>query len=114
MSGAEAREAQGGEGGGHTGRVGGVVLCVPTRLDPVPFEPVRDRLLMIASEHGMTNTVTQRAAKRLPGAKRALIKDYEAHGWSDAVSDHAERVAGLMSAFLRKTMADHFAQFLEG
>ena len=90
----------------HPERVGGVVLCVPTRLDPVPFALAAKRLLMIASEHGMTNPVTQRAAKRLPGAKRALIKDYEAHGWSDAVTDHAAPVASLMSTFLLKTPAD--------
>ncbi len=90
----------------NSGRVGGVVLCVPTRLDPVPFEPAAERLLMIASEHGMTNSVTQRAAKRLRGAKRALLKDYEAHGWSDAVSDNTVRIAGLMCAFLARAPAD--------
>lgn len=90
----------------HSQRVGGIVLCVPTRLDPVPFEPAAGRLLMIASEHGMTNAVTQRAAKRLRGAKRALLKDYEAHGWSDAVADNTARIASLMTAFLLKVPSD--------
>jgi SAM-dependent methyltransferase len=89
----------------HATRVGGVVLCVPTRLDPVPFEPAAARVLMITSEHGMTNAVTQRAAKRLPGAKRAILKDYEAHGWSDTVAENSGRIADLMTAFLRKMSA---------
>lgn len=87
-------------------RVGGVVLCVPTRLDPVPFTAVAERVLMIASERGMTNAVTQRALERLPGARREVIDGYEALGWSDAVADNPSQIAAAMTSFLRRQPAD--------
>ena len=81
---------------GHPDRVGGVVLCVPTRLDPVPFAGVAERLLMISSEHGMTGPVTERAAERLPGARRHIIAGYDAAGWSDTVADRTGDVVGAI------------------
>src|SRR5258707_12440247 len=65
---------------GHAERLGGVVLCVPTRLDPAPFAGVAGRLLMIAGEHGATPGVTARAAERLPGARRHVLAGYDAPG----------------------------------
>lgn len=85
----------------HRERVGGVVLCVPTRLDPVPFAKVASRVLMIAAEHGMTGPVTQRAADRLPGAVRHILAGYDAAGWSDTVADRPAQVAGTICDFLR-------------
>ena len=37
---------------GRPERIKGLVLCVPTRLDPRPFERVAPRLLMISGELG--------------------------------------------------------------
>ena len=37
---------------GHPERLAGVVLCVPSRLDPAPFADVADRILMISGERG--------------------------------------------------------------
>ena len=90
----------------HADRTGGVVLCVPTRLDPVPFTRVSDRLLMIAAEHGMTGPVTQRAAERLRGARRHVIAGYDAAGWSDTVAERTADVAGAMVAALLAASAD--------
>jgi hypothetical protein len=35
-------------------RLAGIVLCVPTRLDPVSFGALPERLLMISDEGGLT------------------------------------------------------------
>src|SRR5260370_7069874 len=36
----------------HPERLAGIVLCVPSRLDPAPFTAVADRVLMITGEQG--------------------------------------------------------------
>ena len=68
-------------------RLGGVVLCVPSRLDPVPFVAVAARTILIAAELGMTATVTAAAQARLPGASRHVLAGYDAPGWADVVAD---------------------------
>jgi hypothetical protein len=45
----------------HPGRIAGLLLCTPSRLDPAPFGAVASRLVMIAGERGMTAEVTARA-----------------------------------------------------
>ena len=85
---------------GHPGRVGGIVLCAPTRLDPAPFTQVADRLLMIAGETGPTEDVTTRALPRLPGAVRTVLAGYDAPGWADICTDRADEVAGAICGFL--------------
>src|SRR4029453_13325192 len=45
-----------------------IVLCVPTRLDPISFAAMPERLLMICGESGLTAEVTARAEARPPGA----------------------------------------------
>src|SRR4249920_615453 len=62
----------------HPGRLGGIVLCAPVRLDPAPFREIADRLLMISGEYGPTFEVCVRAAVRLPEARRHIIDNYEA------------------------------------
>ena len=47
-------------------RVGGIVLCVPTRLDPAPFRDVADRVVMLAGETGPSAVATAHALERLP------------------------------------------------
>ena len=65
-------------------RLGGVVLCVPSRLDPAPFTGIDDRVLMISGEHGPAAEATARAAARLPSAERTVLAGYSAPGsWSD-------------------------------
>lgn len=82
------------------GRVGGIVLCGATRLDPQPFTQVAGRLLMIAGDKGLTVAAAERAAARLPGAQRHVLANYEAAGWSDVVADRTTEVAEAMSRFL--------------
>jgi ubiquinone/menaquinone biosynthesis C-methylase UbiE len=91
---------------GHGGRVAGVVLCTPTRLDPALFGGVADRLAMIASERGLTAEVTARAADRLPGTRRLLLRDYEAPGWADVIADRTDAIVAAMVDFLGGTAAD--------
>jgi SAM-dependent methyltransferase len=87
-------------------RMAGVVLCVPSRLDPAPFAPLASRLLMIAGERGMTAEVTTRAMPRLPSAQRHVLRGYEAPGWADVVADRGDEIAARMIGFLRGHAAD--------
>ena len=87
-------------------RLGGVVLCVPTRLDPAPFEGIADRLLMLSGESGLTADVTTTAAKRLTGATRVVLAGYDAPGWADVAADRTDELAGHMIGFLASRKAD--------
>ena len=90
----------------HAGRIGGRVLCTPSRLDPAPFAGLGGRLLMIAGSEGLTHAVTARAAERLAGAAREVLPDYAAPGWADVVADRTAAVAGWMTGFLGRREAD--------
>ncbi len=82
-------------------RLAGIVLCVPSRLDPAPFADIADRILMIAGERGPAAEATARAAQRLPAAERSVLAGYDAPGsWSDAVAERTEEIADRMIAFL--------------
>jgi SAM-dependent methyltransferase len=74
----------------HPDRISGLLLCVPSRLDPAPFAAVAARTVMIAGERGMTAEVTARAEPRLPGSRRIVLSDYDAPGWADVVADRTD------------------------
>jgi SAM-dependent methyltransferase len=91
----------------HPERLAGVVLCVPSRLDPAPFTAIADRVLMIAGERGPAAEATARAALRLPGAERSVLAGYEAPGsWADAVADRTDEIAERMMAFVDQLAAE--------
>jgi SAM-dependent methyltransferase len=91
----------------HPERLAGVVLCVPSRLDPTPFSEIADRVLMIAGERGPAAEATARAAARLPAAERCILAGYDAPGsWADAVADRTDEIAERMVAFLDRLAAD--------
>ena len=82
-------------------RLAGIVLCVPSRLDPAPFADIANRVLMISSEHGPAAEATARAALRLPAAERSVLAGYDAPGsWSDAVAERTQEIADRIIAFL--------------
>jgi SAM-dependent methyltransferase len=81
-------------------RIAGLVLCVPTRLDPAPFERVAPRLLMIAGDAGLSAEATGRARARLPAAKRHVLDRYAAAAWSDVVADRTAEIADAIIKFL--------------
>jgi ubiquinone/menaquinone biosynthesis C-methylase UbiE len=88
-------------------RLAGIVLCVPSRLDPAPFADLADRVLMISSERGPAAEATARAAVRLLAAQRSVLAGYEAPGsWSDAVADRTQEIAERVIAFLGRHHAD--------
>jgi SAM-dependent methyltransferase len=87
-------------------RLGGVVLCVPTRLDPAPFESVAGRLLMLSGEKGLTADVTAAGLKRLSAARRSVLADYDAPGWADVVADRTSEIVEQMAAFLEPFSSD--------
>jgi ubiquinone/menaquinone biosynthesis C-methylase UbiE len=79
-------------------RLGGVVLCVPARLDPAPFASVAARMVLIAGEMGQTATVTAAAQGRLPGASRHVLAGYDAPGWADVVADRTAEILDILFA----------------
>ena len=85
----------------HSQRVAGIVLCVPSRLDPAPFAAVAERVLMIGAERGPSAEATTRAAAVLPAAGHVVLAGYEAPGsWADAVADRGDEISGIMIDFL--------------
>jgi len=91
----------------HPKRLAGVVLCVPSRLDPAPFTEIADRVLMISGEHGPAAEATARAAARLPSAERSVLTGYSAPGgWSDAVAERTDQISDRIVAFLGARHAD--------
>src|ERR1700751_6312180 len=85
----------------YPGRFAGIVLCVPSRLDPAPFADIADRVLMISGERGPAAEATARAAARLPAAQLSVLSGYEAPGsWSDAVADRTPEITDRVVAFL--------------
>jgi len=91
----------------HPARLAGIVLCVPSRLDPAPFADIAERVLMISGERGPAAEATARAAVRLPAAERAVLAGYDAPGsWSDAVAERTQEIAGRIIAFLGGRRAD--------
>jgi SAM-dependent methyltransferase len=91
----------------HPKRLGGVVLCVPSRLDPAPFKGIDNRVLMISGEHGPAAEATARAAPRLPSAERTVLTGYSAPGsWSDVVAERTDQIAERMIAFLGRLAAN--------
>jgi SAM-dependent methyltransferase len=73
-------------------RISGLLLCVPSRLDPAPFAAVAARTVMLSGERGMTAEVTSRAEPRLPGSSRIVLPDYDAPGWADVVADRTDAI----------------------
>ena len=91
---------------GFGSRLAGIVLCVPTRLDPANFSAVSGRVLMISGEGGLTADVTARAMARLAGARRVVLAGYDAPGWADVVADRTDEIAREMTDFLDTQKAD--------
>jgi ubiquinone/menaquinone biosynthesis C-methylase UbiE len=77
-------------------RIGKLILCVPSRLDPALFAGLPDRVVMIAGAAGLTAQVTARAQQRLPGSERIVLDGYDAPGWADVVAD---RTADILRVF---------------
>jgi len=91
----------------HPARLAGIVLCVPSRLDPAPFTDIAERVLMISGERGPAAEATARAAVRLPAAECAVLAGYDAPGsWSDAVAERTQEIAERIIAFLGRRRAD--------
>ena len=76
----------------HPGHIAGLLLCVPSRLDPSPFTSVAARTVMVSGARGMTAEVTARAEPRLPGSRRVVLTDYDAPGWADVVADRTDAI----------------------
>jgi SAM-dependent methyltransferase len=77
-------------------RIGSLVLCVPSRLDPALFAALPERVVMIAGAGGLTAQVTALAHERLPGSQRVVLDGYDAPGWADVVAD---RTADIVRVF---------------
>lgn len=81
-------------------RIAGTVLAVPVRLDPAPFQAVAHRLMMISGDGGLSADVTARAERHLQGARRKVLADYAATGWSDLAADRTVEVGAVIEGHL--------------
>jgi len=72
--------------------IGNLVLCTPSRLDPVPFAPLSERIILVTGESGMCAEVTARAMPRLPEASRIVLDGYDAPGWADVIADRTDDI----------------------
>ena len=91
----------------HPERLAGIVLCVPSRLDPAPFADIAARVLMISGESGPAAEATARAVSRLPAAEHSVLAGYDAPGsWSDAVAERTHEIVERIIAFLAGRQAD--------
>lgn len=79
-------------------RVRGVLILEAIGLDPEPFQPVADRLTIVAGDGGMSAKVADAAHPRLPGARRVLLTGYGQPIWADSVSDHTDAVVAALRA----------------
>lgn len=89
----------------HGPLLAGIVLCVPTRLDPAPFAAADGRILMISGATGPTVGATTAAAGRLAGAERVVLDGYDAPGWADVAADRTDELAGVLTGFLDRVAA---------
>ena len=80
----------------HPERISGLLLCVPSRLDPSPFAIVAAWTVMLSGQRGMTAEVTARAEPRLPGSCRIILPDYDAPGWADVVTDRTDAIIAAL------------------
>jgi SAM-dependent methyltransferase len=80
----------------HPDRIAGLMLCVPSRLDPAPFVAVAPRITMVTGERGMTADITARAERRLPGSRRIVLNGYDAPGWADVVADRTDAITAAL------------------
>ncbi|MEZ5854691.1 MAG: methyltransferase domain-containing protein [Hyphomicrobiaceae bacterium] len=85
----------------HPERMGGLVLLVPTRLDPDPFAAVAARTLVVSGDRGQIQQAIDRALPAMPGTRKHVFEGYEATGWSDIARDHGDALVAAMTQFLR-------------
>jgi ubiquinone/menaquinone biosynthesis C-methylase UbiE len=78
-------------------RIGSLVLCTPSRLDPAPFAALSERIVMIAGESGMSADVTARAMARLPNASRVVLEGYDPPGWADVIAERTEAIVRVFA-----------------
>lgn len=79
-------------------RIGSLVLCVPSRLDPAPFAALAGRVVMISGVSGLTAQVTTQGLQRLPGSARVVLEGYDAPGWADVVADRTAEILRVFDA----------------
>jgi ubiquinone/menaquinone biosynthesis C-methylase UbiE len=79
----------------HPGRVAGIGLLAPPRIDPEPFARFRSNLLYVAPAGGTLGRTARTVTPRLPDAIVAPLEDYAAESWDDIAVDRPD-VAGLL------------------
>jgi len=79
-------------------RIGNLILCTPSRLDPAPFAPLSERIILVTGESGLCAEVTARAMPRLPHASRIVLDGYDAPGWADVIADRTDDILRIFDA----------------
>ncbi len=82
-------------------RIAGLVLLVPTRLDPDPFAAIARRIMVVSGDRGQIQQAIDRALPAMNGPQKHVIANYEATGWSDIAREHADALVAAMTEFLK-------------
>jgi SAM-dependent methyltransferase len=75
---------------GYPERVGGLALVIPSRINPAAFEPLGERVMVLAGESGIPTDTADTAAPGMPDAKQIRLAGYAATAWSDIAVDRPD------------------------
>ncbi|MEZ5852548.1 MAG: methyltransferase domain-containing protein [Hyphomicrobiaceae bacterium] len=90
-------------------QIAGVILTVPARLEPSPFQAVAARSLIVSGDSGVSLEPARRAIAALGQARLHLLEDYETTGWADVAKERGDELARALLAHVADAAAHGMA-----
>ncbi len=84
---------------GHPGRLAGVALVAPPRVDASKFQALGKRLLYITPDSGTLAKTAVRALPQLPDARTTRLEGYAAESWDDLATDRPD-ITDILAAHM--------------
>lgn len=84
-------------------RIAGVVFAVPVRLDPLPFQNIGARVLIVTGDSGVSCEPSRRGNARLDGSTLIELSEYATTGWSDIAKERPRELAQALTAHLSRS-----------
>jgi SAM-dependent methyltransferase len=85
----------------HPGRVGGLALVIPSRIDPAAFAPLGEAVMVLAGESGIPTDTADAAAPGMPDARQIRLAGYAATAWSDIAVERPDSLCDEIQRFLK-------------
>ena len=85
----------------HPGRVGGLALVIPSRINPAAFAPLGENVMVLAGESGIPTGTADAAAPGMPDARQIRLAGYAATAWSDIAVERPDSLCDEMVRFLK-------------